>query len=95
MYLLGLTWIIEKDLWLTEIKISSGGGKLSLSGRALNAEALPSYLKKLSEIEVFADMKFRVFEMKREGDVLNFVVSSDRERKEDVDVMSLLSRPKP
>ena len=95
VYLLGLTWVIEKDLWLTEIKISSGGGKLSLSGRALSAEALPSYLKKLSEIEVFADMKFRVFEMKRERDVLSFVVSSDRERKENVDVMSLLSRPKP
>ena len=95
VYLLGLTWIIEKDLWLTEVKISAGGGKLSLSGRALSAEALPSYLNKLSEIEVFADMKFRVFEMKRERDVLSFVVSSDRERKESDDVMSLLSVKKP
>ena len=90
VYLLALTWVMEKDLWLTEIKISKGGASLSLSGRALTAQALPSYLKKLSEVEVFAEMKFRVFEMNREKDGLTFVVSSDREEKELKDVMQLL-----
>lgn len=76
--LLALTWVNEKDLWLTDIKITSGGTQLYLSGKALNANNLPSYLNKLSEIEVFSQMKFRVFEMNREGDKFNFVVSSQR-----------------
>ncbi len=90
VYLLALTWVIEKDLWLTEIEITKGGASLSLSGRALNAKALPSYLKKLSEIEVFAEMKFRVFEMTREQDELTFVVSSDRQTNDMDDVLELL-----
>jgi len=94
VYLLALTWVMEKDLWLTEVKISKGGASLSLSGRALTAGALPSYLKKLSEIEVFADMKFRVFEMNRTQEGLTFVVSSDREEKELKDVLELLSGQK-
>ncbi len=76
--LLALTWVNEKNLWLTDIKITSGGAQLYLSGKALSANNLPSYLKKLSEIDVFSQMKFRVFEMNREGDKFNFVVSSQR-----------------
>jgi Tfp pilus assembly protein PilN len=90
--LLALTWVIEKDLWLTNIKITKGGGSLSLQGRALNAEALPNYLKKLSEIDVFTDLKFRVFEMTREKKGLSFVVSSDREVQDLKDVMELLNQ---
>ncbi len=90
--LLALTWVSQKDLWLTDIKISKGGASLSLEGRALNAEALPSYLKKLSDIDVFADMKFRVFEMTRENQGLRFVVSSDRETRNIDDVLDLLGR---
>jgi Tfp pilus assembly protein PilN len=92
VFLLALTWVTEKDLWLTNIKITKGGGSLSLQGRALNAEALPNYLKKLSEIEIFTDLKFRVFEMTRENNGLNFVVSSDREVQDLKDVMDLLNR---
>ncbi len=82
VYLLALTWVNEKDLWLTDIKISKGGASLALSGRALHAEALPRYLKKLSEIEVFADMKFKVFEMTRDEESLTFLVSSNRDKQE-------------
>lgn len=77
--LLALTWVSEKDLWLTDVKITKGGENLLLSGRSLQADSLPSYLKKLSEIDVFSQLKFRVFEMDREGDEFTFVVSSVRE----------------
>jgi len=77
--LLALTWVDQPDLWLTEIKISEGGANLSLTGRALNAEALPSYLKKLAGLDVFSELKFKVFEMDRDGDQLVFTVSSERE----------------
>jgi Tfp pilus assembly protein PilN len=90
--LLALTWVTEKDLWLTNIKITKGGASLSLQGRALNAEALPNYLKKLSEIEIFTDLKFRVFEMTREKKELSFVVSSDREIQDLKGVMDLLDQ---
>ncbi len=92
VFLLALTWVSQKDLWLTNIKISKGGANLSLEGRALNAEALPKYLKKLSDIEVFSDMKFKVFEMTREEQELSFVVSSDRETRNIDDVLELLGR---
>ncbi len=77
--LLALTWVTEKDLWLTDIKITGGGENLFLSGRSLRADSLPNYLKKLSEIDVFSQLQFRVFEMDREGDEFTFVVSSMRE----------------
>jgi len=77
--LLALTWVSEKDLWLTDIKITGGGENLFLSGRSLRADSLPSYLEKLSEIDVFSQLQFRVFEMDREGDEFTFVVSSTRE----------------
>lgn len=79
VFLLALTWVIEKDLWLTDIQITEGGENLHLSGRALKADSLPIYLKKLSEIDVFSNMKFRVFEMDREENEFSFVVSSMRE----------------
>jgi hypothetical protein len=77
--LLALTWVSEKDLWLTDIKITEGGENLALSGRSLQAHSLPNYLKKLSELDVFSQMQFRVFEMDRDGNEFTFVVSSKRE----------------
>ena len=94
VYLLALTWVVEKDLWLTEVEITKGGASLSLTGRALSAESLPSYLKKLSEDEGFAHMKFIVFEMTREEEALTFVVSSDRTIQDIDDVLQQLSRQK-
>lgn len=81
VYLLGLTWIYQEDLWLTKINIKRSGQSLTLTGKALNSKALPSYLKKLSEIEVFKNMTFQVFDLQKEGDVYRFVVSSDAQEK--------------
>jgi len=90
--LLALTQVSEKELWLTDIKIRKGGASLSLEGRALSAESLPNYLKKLSDLEVFRDMKFRVFEMTRENESLSFVVSSDRGIQGESDLIDFLGQ---
>ena len=79
--LLALTWVNQDDLWLTSVAIRDGGQSLSLEGRTLAPESLPKYLDKLSELEVFSDMSFRVFDLKREGDALVFQVSSKKEVK--------------
>ena len=79
--LLALTWVNQEDLWLTKVAIKDGGQSLSLSGKTLNPDSLPVYLDKLSELEVFSDMSFRVFDLTREPDGLIFEVSTKKEVK--------------
>lgn len=74
--LLALTWVKQDDLWLTQVAIREGGQAMSLTGMTLSPEALPVYLEKLAELDVFSDMSFRVFDLKREGDMLSFEISS-------------------
>lgn len=71
----------QEDLWLTKVAIKDGGQSLSLSGKTLNPDSLPVYLDKLSELEVFSDMSFRVFDLTREPDGLSFEVSTKKEVK--------------
>lgn len=79
--LLALTWVNQEDLWLTKVAIKDGGQSLSLTGKTLNPDSLPVYLDKLSELEVFSDMSFRVFDLTREPDGLSFKVSTKKEVK--------------
>lgn len=79
VYLLALTWIKEPGLWLTEVKITNGGKSLTLIGRTTSAALLPQYLEKIAGIDVFTEMNFKVFDMKRDKQGLKFVVSSKRE----------------
>jgi len=79
--LLALTWVNQEDLWLTKVAIKDGGQSLSLTGKTLNPDSLPVYLDKLSELEVFSDMSFRVFDLTREPDGLSFEVSTKKEVK--------------
>ena len=74
--LLALTWVKQDGLWLTHVKIQDGGRALQLKGRALTSEALPLYIDKLREVEVFADMTFRVFDMHRGDEGLEFEIAS-------------------
>ncbi|MFT6835022.1 MAG: MSHA biogenesis protein MshI [Francisellaceae bacterium] len=75
----GLSKIQQKNLWLTQIEILKGGEQIRLTGNTLSAESLPEYLNKLSEISSFVDLEFEVFDIKRTGNSLNFVVSSKRD----------------
>jgi len=77
--LTALTEIQQPGLWLTEITITKGGASLSFSGFTQQASALPEYLKKLSKLNEFKDLHFKVFDMNREGANLSFVISSSRE----------------
>lgn len=87
VYLLALTWVKEPGLWLTSVKISDGGRSLKLSGRTQSADLLPKYLQKIAAIDVFSEMNFKVFDMKRDKQGLKFVVSSNREEMDVEDIM--------
>ncbi len=78
-FLLALSVIQEKNLWLTHIKIFERGKALMLTGRALEADSVPRYFEKLTEVSVFADMDFKVFDLSRNDDGFTFVISSKRE----------------
>ena len=77
IYLEGLTEIKQDNLWLTKIEITKGGEALSLYGRTLDPSSLPEYIRKISELEIFKSMQFEVFDLKRDGSQLKFVVSSE------------------
>ena len=48
---------------MTGITISDGGGRLTLSGKSLSAEAVPEFLKRLSASNAFAGHQFDHFEL--------------------------------
>lgn len=77
VYIDGLTEIKQDNLWLTKILISKGGEALSLHGRVLDPSGLPEYIRKISELEIFKSMQFEVFDLKRDGSQMKFVVSSE------------------
>lgn len=87
VYLLALTWIKEPGLWLTEVRITDGGKSLTLIGRTSSAELLPNYLDKIAQIDLFTEMNFKVFDMKRDKQGLKFVVSSKREEAGDESIV--------
>jgi hypothetical protein len=60
-------------LWLTGLDIGAGGTQLALRGRALDAELLPRYIRKLNEEPAlrgrsFAALRMSVGEPKPDGD---------------------------
>ena len=77
VYLEGLTEIKQDNLWLTKIVITKGGDSLSLYGRVNEPSSLPEYIRKISELEIFKSMQFEVFDLKRDGAEMKFVVSSE------------------
>lgn len=81
VYLEALTKIKQENLWLTKVLIKKGGTSLSLYGRVLDPSDLPAYLKKISDLDVFKSMQFEIFDLKRNGDQMKFVVSSEKQEK--------------
>ncbi len=45
-------------LWLTSFNIASGGNDLSISGRALSADLVPNYLKRLNQETIMQGRQF-------------------------------------
>ncbi|EAT12449.1 hypothetical protein HF888_15410 [Bermanella marisrubri] len=75
-FLGAFTRVEQEGLWLKRIQIESGGSSMRIEGYVLKPKALPNYLKKLSKEPVFNGMDFKVFDLKRDKAVMEFVVSS-------------------
>jgi len=59
--------------WLTGIAIGQGGGRLSFSGKTIDPELVPLYLRRLSEAPVFRKRGFNVLELARSEKENQFV----------------------
>ena len=51
--------------WLTGIAIGQGGGQLSFTGKTIDPELVPLYLRRLAEAPVFRKRGFNVLELTR------------------------------
>jgi hypothetical protein len=52
-------------LWLTKIVVAGAGRDVTLGGRTVKAELVPSYLQRLSREQSLAGTQFEVFELAR------------------------------
>ncbi|MCP5149357.1 MAG: PilN domain-containing protein [Ectothiorhodospiraceae bacterium] len=69
-------------LWLTAVRIQSGGRRLEIRGAALRPELVPVLVQRLSSEPVFVGMKFQTLRLDRteEGEGrLDFVLRTDIE----------------
>lgn len=65
--------------WLTGINIADGGGKLNLSGKSVNPELVPVYIKRLADAPVFKNQKFNMLELVRiseQEDLISFNIGT-------------------
>ena len=82
-----------KGVWLTGFSVAQGGGSISLSGRALEAERIPAYLAGLNGEKIFQGRGFAALRVKQvldpkvpEGKAgtpasLEFTLGTEREEK--------------
>ncbi|MGE0080723.1 MAG: PilN domain-containing protein [Thiohalomonadaceae bacterium] len=84
-HLAGLARQRPEPLWLTHIGIAGGGSRLRLSGSALQPEAVPRFLQRLSAEPAFAGAGFRHLQIQREeaSDRVEFTVQSTPPEKEE------------
>lgn len=54
-------------VWLTRVGFAEGSGELSLSGRAMRAELVPTYIQRLRADKVLRAQPFALLEMTRLG----------------------------
>ena len=54
-----------EPLWLTRIHVAESGAALGLSGRTLDAEAVPGYLERLAAEQALAGREFSHFRIER------------------------------
>jgi len=76
-------------VWLTRVRVTSPGSRTTLEGRALSPEAVPLYLRQLSEETALAGQRFDIFEIQRpeeEGEAIRFSMN----RRDDADVVRLV-----
>jgi hypothetical protein len=59
--------------WLTGIAIAQGGGQLSFSGKTIDPELVPLYLRRLGEAPVFHKRGFNLLELARSEEDVQLV----------------------
>lgn len=62
-YMRGFARQIVDGLWLTEFSIGAAGKEIAIGGRALEAELVPNYLKRLKQEKVMQGRTFDQLEM--------------------------------
>ena len=65
--------------WLTDITISDGGAKLTLSGKSIEPELVPIYIKRLADAPAFKNQRFNILDLERitgANDLIGFNISS-------------------
>lgn len=67
-YLTGLARQRVDGLWLTGLRISEGGERLILAGRALSPERVPVLVQRLAGESAFAGLHFNTLDMERTDD---------------------------
>lgn len=71
----GLAEIEMKDVWLTDIKSKSG--KLSFTGKALDAETVPQWITAIEASPIFMGQSFSTLELLREDTLVTFTLHND------------------
>ncbi|NIR28000.1 MAG: hypothetical protein GWN84_01425 [Gammaproteobacteria bacterium] len=66
-YLTGLARQRVDGLWLTGLRISEGGERLIVSGRALSPERVPMLVQRLAGESAFVGLHFNTLQMERAG----------------------------
>jgi hypothetical protein len=59
--------------WLTDITIADGGGNLTLSGKSIDPELVPVYIKRLADEPVFKNQIFNILELQRISGVTDLI----------------------
>lgn len=68
--------------WLTGIKIGKGGQQINLTGKAIDPELIPVYIRRLSETPVFRKRAFNILDLARseeESDLIQFNIATAAE----------------
>lgn len=69
-----------EGLWWTRLELGNNGRRLSLEGRALSAQLVPTYLERLSEEPLFSGLGFRTVRVSASEDHIpgvRFILSTD------------------
>lgn len=64
-YLLAFARQSVNGVWLTSINVGEGGSKMVIGGRALRAELVPDYIKRLSKEKAMHGLTFSALDMQQ------------------------------
>lgn len=97
-YLIGLARHTRPELWLSNITIEGAGHYVRLQGTALEPDAVPRYLQRLSSEAAFEGSRFSIFSVKadeQKNKLFEFILESkpsDQDSNSAVAGMSAMTR---